>query len=503
MANKVNLRICLAISMFLLTIAGLAQAATITVGPEAAYDFDTIQAGIDAAVDGDTVLVAPGEYVITEPVTFQGKAITVKSEAGRDETTIRMGTPADTNRGSVIIFENGETTASILEGFTITGGISSWVPSANAYAGGGIYFDASSGSLVNCALVKNRADDGGGGGVSAAYGSSPILTNCIFTGNSATWGAGVLGWINSSVTMTNCIISGNSSLSLGGGVYCGSNSSITMTNCTIISNTVQDAGAGIACSSSSVILTNCVIAQNTGAKWGGGLCSEYEGSSTIISNCTIWANSATEGGGVGCLNGASATVTNSIVWGNMAARGNEIYLEQAPTKFSVAYNNVAGGQAAAAIDGGSNLNWGAGNIDVDPLFADPNNDDYHLKSQAGRWDRNSLTWVMDDFMSPGIDAGDPNSDWSAELWPHGERINMGAYGCTSQASRSLSDAGNVADLNRDGIVDSADMRIMVDHWGTDEPLCDIGPMPWGDGIVDVQDLIVLAEHLFEEREEGI
>jgi len=54
------------------------------------------------------------------------------------------------------------------------------------------------------------------------------------------------------------------------------------------------------------------------------------------------------------------------------------------------------------------------------------------------------------------------------------------------------------DFNGDGIVDSADMCIMVDHWGTDNSLCDIGPMPWGDGIVDVQDLIVLAEHLFEE-----
>ena len=54
----------------------------------------------------------------------------------------------------------------------------------------------------------------------------------------------------------------------------------------------------------------------------------------------------------------------------------------------------------------------------------------------------------------------------------------------------------VVDLNGDGIVDSADMCIMVDHWGTDEPFYDIGPMPWGDGIVDIQDLIVLAEYLF-------
>jgi hypothetical protein len=56
----------------------------------------------------------------------------------------------------------------------------------------------------------------------------------------------------------------------------------------------------------------------------------------------------------------------------------------------------------------------------------------------------------------------------------------------------------VVDLNGDGIVDALDLCIVVEHWLTDEPLCDVGPMPWGDGIVDVQDLVVLAEHLFEE-----
>jgi len=56
----------------------------------------------------------------------------------------------------------------------------------------------------------------------------------------------------------------------------------------------------------------------------------------------------------------------------------------------------------------------------------------------------------------------------------------------------------IVDLNGDGIVDALDMCIVVDNWGTDNSLCDIGPMPWGDGVVDVEDLIVLAEHLFEE-----
>jgi len=56
----------------------------------------------------------------------------------------------------------------------------------------------------------------------------------------------------------------------------------------------------------------------------------------------------------------------------------------------------------------------------------------------------------------------------------------------------------IVDFNRDGVVDNADMCIMVDCWGEDYSLCDIGPMPWGDGIVDVEDLIILAEHLFED-----
>jgi hypothetical protein len=54
------------------------------------------------------------------------------------------------------------------------------------------------------------------------------------------------------------------------------------------------------------------------------------------------------------------------------------------------------------------------------------------------------------------------------------------------------------DFNGDGIVDSIDMCMMIDYWGTDEQAYDIAPPPFGDGIVDVQDLIVLAEHLFED-----
>jgi len=56
----------------------------------------------------------------------------------------------------------------------------------------------------------------------------------------------------------------------------------------------------------------------------------------------------------------------------------------------------------------------------------------------------------------------------------------------------------VVDFNGDEIVDIHDLLILIEHWGTDEPLCDIGPMPWGDGIIDVKDLEVLMSYWQQE-----
>ena len=485
------------IAAILLGSIELAMGATIAVGPGPDCDFDTIQAGIDVANDADIVLVTPGEYVITEPITFRGKAITVKSEAGPDETTIQMGTPADSNRGSVVVFENGETAASVLDGFTITGGIGSWLQ--DALYGGGICFNASSATVRNCAIEQNTARRAGGvaclypcsptlieciiadnssirsgGGLSAYYGSSLTLTNCIVRGNSAgSSGGGVICADNSSMTITNCIIKGNSAEGTightggGGGVICWDNSSMTMTYCTIVENSAGRIGGGVYSgeNSSSVTMTHCAVIGNTGARWGGGLACAWSRASMTIRNCTIWGNSATEGGGVGCFNGASATVTN-------------IFLEQAPTEFSVAYSNVADGQAGVRVQGGSTLDWAEGNIDADPLFADPNNDDFHLKSEAGRWDPNSQVWLQDDITSPCIDAGDPMSPIGLEPFPNGGFINMGAYGGTPEASKSYfgePTCGTIVagDINGDCQVNRTDLEIMALHWTDENPL----PLP--------------------------
>jgi len=112
---------------------------------------------------------------------------------------------------------------------------------------------------------------------------------------------------------------------------------------------------------------------------------------------------------------------------------------------------------------------GAGNINADPIFADPNNGDYHLKSQAGRWDANEGRWTKDDVTSPCIDAGDPASPIGLEPFPNGGIINMGAYGGTEQASKSYFGKPTcetivAGDINGDCVVNFKDFAFMAFHW---------------------------------------
>ena len=542
--HKVGLIVIGFLAAIVLDCIGSANGALITVGQDGGSDFGTIQAGIDAAVHGDTVLVAPGEYVITEPITFQGKAITILSEAGPDEATIRMGTPADTHRASVVIFESNETTASILDGFTIIGGKGSLVPAANEWGGGGILFAASSGTMKNCVILENNARYGGG--ICCVFTCSPRLADCTIVENSAEEnGGGVLLWSGPSLTMTNCTIRENSATGFGGGVNCMQNSSVTMvdciirgnsitgdtphvngyggglccmenskmaltncnieensagiggggiqcinrsqlelTNCTIMENSVTIVGGGMFCEEhSSVTMTNCLVSGNSatgrhdaypGVGGGGGM--YFWGSTSLtLSNCTITGNSAANNaGGMICDFGCLGSITNSIIWGNTAPIGPDISLIFGST-LDITYSNVAGSRAAVNVEGDSVLNWSAGNIDADPYFVDPINDDFHLKSQAGRWNPESQDWIQDDETSPCIDTGDPMSPIGWELFPNGGFVNMGAYGGTLKASKTyfgepVCETIVAGDINGDGQVNRADLEIMCLHWTDEEPL---------------------------------
>jgi hypothetical protein len=151
--------------------------------------YASIQAAIDVAVEADTILVAPGEYMITEPLTLRGKGITLRGETGPDATTIRMtDAPADPMSASVVLLVNGETRATVLEDLTITGG--------QARHGGGVFIHNARPVIRNCWIVGNRTMDGyseqdvtdslnggNGGGVYSWPTAYPLLIGCRITSN--------------------------------------------------------------------------------------------------------------------------------------------------------------------------------------------------------------------------------------------------------------------------------------------------------------------------------
>ncbi len=151
-------------------------------------DQPTIQAGIDAAVDGDTVLVAPGTYV--ENIDFLGKAITVISEQEPEVTIIDGGSPSDPDVASVVTFESEEGPDSILEGFTVTNGTGNNFP-GQGFNGGGIFTHYSSPTITGNIITGNLLlyDYSHGGGI-FANNASPTITGNTISGNTAAVGGG-------------------------------------------------------------------------------------------------------------------------------------------------------------------------------------------------------------------------------------------------------------------------------------------------------------------------
>ncbi|MFM7135104.1 MAG: hypothetical protein ACKO0W_12400, partial [Planctomycetota bacterium] len=147
-------------------------------------DHPTIQAAINAAVNGDTVIVSSGTYA--EQIRFNGKAIELRSESGAANTIIDAA-----QLGTAVKFVNAETAASVLDGFTIRNG--------RAAVGGGLYLNSASPTIRNCAVTGNTALDRGGG--AAIVNGRPSFTNCTFSTNTATErGGGVYLIVNSDVT---------------------------------------------------------------------------------------------------------------------------------------------------------------------------------------------------------------------------------------------------------------------------------------------------------------
>lgn len=405
--------------------------------------FTSLPYALGVALSGDEIRVAQGTYrpndgVFTTPefdvreLTFQLKTgVTVKGgyagvngapipgirDIGLYKTILTgaIGEPADTNNSYHVV--QGEDD-SILDGFTITNGYSvNATPGLDSYGAGMLNHEDTNVTVINCTFKNNSARFGGG---MYNYESDVTLINCTFYDNSAAYNGGALREVIGTSTITNCTFNNNQADTLGAGYF------------------------------------------------GGGM-NIFNSDSDLL-NCIFWDNSD--------VNGINESAQIHSVGGTLL----------------VAYTCIQGLDTLA----------GAGNIDVDPCFVDPCNGDFHLKSEGWRWDKymvHDSYWKGDDVTSRCIDAGnpgallgeelltipdDPNRDWGENL-----RINMGAYGGTAQASMPPYDWTLLGDLSNNGTVGYEDLEGQVGDWQTtaSEQPGDLNR----DGIVDMIDYRILAQ----------
>lgn len=482
------------------------QGRIITVDDDGAADFNNIQAAIDDADDGDTVEVQAGTYTGdgNRDINFNGKAITVRSTDPNDPDIVAAtiidcnGTQAEPHRG--FYFNNQEGGNSILAGLTIINGYGHNEQFGDyiRVAGGGVFCGNSNPTITKCRIRYNYASAGGG---ICCRQNDTAITDCIITNNSSDNGGGIycgtIGADTNSPKIDNCFISNNSATTRGGGIRCGDNSQIT--NCVIISNAGVNGGGIGALYASTPTIRNCIIANNTRYGGGGGGISCQHGSLAKIINCTIAFNETAEyGGGIDSYKNSHPKISNCILWGNTAEwqKGHQIVirplLPDNPSYVTISHTDIEGGNDGIYIQNGTVLYWGIGNINIDPCFVNPTNNDWHLQSSVGRWDPNINDWVTDVNTSRCIDVGNPGCPLGSEPKDANNiRINMGAYGGTSEASVPPHSWALLADLNNDGTVNFQDYAHQSVDWEKTED-CQAGDLN-RDGVIDMADIALLGE----------
>ncbi len=357
----------------------------------------TVQAGLNAAASGDQVWAAAGTYVqcitLKAGVALYGGFAGTETDLGQRDWVANVTTLNGSNAGSVVTAPAGATTATRIDGFTITNGIAS---------GGGIYCSGASPTVANNTITANQ-----GVGVSCTNASPTIANNTI----SSNVGVGI-SCSNASPSIANSTVIGNGS----SGISCAS-SSPAITNSTITANL----SVGIYCYNSSLSIANSVIASNR----GNGICCDTSSCPQII-NATIAGNGDS---GIYCFVSSSPTIVNTIVAFNAA--GIQGDGSAAPVlRYNCVYGNEDYDYSGVDDPTGSD-----GNISDDPMLVGVSYWNLHIQPdspcvdagddgvvQAGWLDMDGQPRIMDAHVDIGADESD------GTVWPMPKVIRVSPSG---------------------------------------------------------------------------
>tara|TARA_B100000315_G_scaffold260765_1_gene324999 strand:- start:12954 stop:14897 length:1944 start_codon:yes stop_codon:yes gene_type:complete len=370
------------------------------------FDFRTIQDAVDGIEDEDVIIVSDGIYyeniVIDRSLSF-----VLKSQNGPDNCII----DGRLNGFSVLLFDFINTNDSIIiEGFTIKNGHS------NSY-GGGINFNHSDvyTELNNMRIINNEAELFGGG-LSLIRSKNKYFNNCVIMDNNSTLG--------------------------GGGIYCKDIVTAFFTRTSINNNNTSGMGSALLTTGTGQI-----------------------GVQVLLEHVTISQNYSSNNSSIRCLRQTIINIQNSIIWGDTQPE-IDIFSEGIPNLLSISYSDLQGSEPGIVKGDNDIVNWGSGNLNVDPLFVDPENQDYHLSDE-----------------SECIDAGDPYS----ELDPDGTITDMGAL---------FHYQWLMGDVNYDGFVSVEDIILLIGFiLEINEPTyyeflaSDVN----SDGVLNILDVVFLIE----------